>query len=102
MDSMEHVDFLGYTAGFLTTFSAAPQLYHSYMSKDVKGISLKFQIMLMSGLLLWAAYGGLIRSWPVILFNLIGFALWLPIFVMKLKDRNQERHKNTIPRDRGV
>ena len=94
---MTHIDFLGYSAGFLTTFSAAPQLYHSYVTKDVKGISLRFQVMLMSGLLLWAAYGCFIRSWPVILFNLIGFALWLPIFVMKLKDRTQKRRKNSIP-----
>jgi MtN3 and saliva related transmembrane protein len=94
---MKQIDFLGYTAGFLTTFSAAPQLYHSYVTRDVKGISVRFQVMLMSGLLLWTLYGVLILAWPVIIFNLVGFCLWVPLFVMKLKDRNPGRKKGTIP-----
>ena len=86
---MTFTDALGFVAGCLTTFSAAPQLFHSYTRKDVKSIDLKFQIMLMSGLLLWAVYGVFLRALPLILFNLIGLSLWAPILWLKLKDKKK-------------
>ena len=91
---MTYLDAFGFAAGILTTFSAAPQLHYSYKTKDVKSIDLKFQIMLITGLFLWALYGVLLRSLPVIIFNFIGFSLWLPILWMKLKEKkpdDQER-----------
>jgi MtN3 and saliva related transmembrane protein len=77
---------LGYAAGFLTTFSAAPQLLHAYRVKDLRSIDLKFQLMLLSGLALWTIYGIAIQVLPVIIFNLIGFSLWVPVFLMKLRE----------------
>ena len=82
---MNYIEVLGFTAGILTTFSAAPQLYYSYKTKDVASIDLKFQTMLISGLFLWTIYGISIHSLPVIVFNAIGVLLWLPIFWMKIK-----------------
>jgi MtN3 and saliva related transmembrane protein len=79
-------DFLGFVAGFLTTFSASPQLYYSYSTKDVKSIQMKFMVMLMSGLFLWGVYGILLNSLPLIIFNFVGFFLWLPILWLKLRD----------------
>ena len=78
-------DLLGFVAGFLTTFSAWPQLYYSYSTRDVKSIQMKFMAMLMAGLLLWGVYGILLRSLPLIIFNFIGLSLWLPIFWLKLR-----------------
>ena len=86
---MAAVDILGFAAGFLTTFSAAPQLIHAYRVKDLRSIDLKFQLMLLSGLALWAVYGITIQSLPIIIFNLIGFSLWVPICWMKLKERRK-------------
>lgn len=86
---MASFELLGYAAGFLTTFSAAPQLLHSYRTKDLSGIDLKFQLMLLSGLALWAVYGITILAPPIIIFNLIGFSLWVPIFWMKLRERRE-------------
>ncbi|MGD8229365.1 MAG: SemiSWEET family transporter [Desulfobacteraceae bacterium] len=84
---MASFDILGYAAGFLTTFSAAPQLVHAYRVKDLRSIDMKFQLMLLSGLALWTLYGITIKSLPVIIFNLIGFSLWVPIFWMKIRER---------------
>jgi len=83
---MLEMDILGYAAGFLTTFSAWPQLYHSYTTKDVKSIQLKFLIMLMSGLFLWGVYGILTGSLPIVIFNFMGFSLWLPVLWLKMKE----------------
>ncbi len=83
---MTWVDLLGFFAGALTTFSAAPQLFYSYRTKDVASIDLKFMLMLVSGLTTWGIYGIIILSLPIIFFNFVGAALWLPIVVMKIGD----------------
>jgi MtN3 and saliva related transmembrane protein len=87
INNMDPTDILGFAAGLLTTFSAAPQLYYSYKTKDVKSINLKFQVMLITGLFLWALYGFFIGSLPIMIFNFIGFSLWLPILRMKLNNK---------------
>jgi MtN3 and saliva related transmembrane protein len=82
-------ELIGHLAGVLTTFSASPQLVYSYRTKDVASFDLKFLSMLASGLFLWAVYGIVIGSLPVIIFNLIGGSLWLPIIWMKIKAMRQ-------------
>jgi len=84
---MTKMDMLGFAAGLLTTLSASPQLYYSYSTKDVKSISLQFLIMLMAGLFLWGLYGLLLWALPIIIFNFVGFALWVPIFWLKVKEK---------------
>ena len=84
---MNEIEILGYTAGFLTTFSASPQLIHSYRSGEVKSFNLKFLLMLASGLFLWGIYGTMIGSLPVIFFNFFGCILWLPIIWMKIREK---------------
>lgn len=92
---MAHLEILGYLAGILTTFSASPQLYYSYKTKDVKSLNLAFMSMLIAGLSLWAIYGMVINSLPIIIFNAIGVMLWIPLFWMKImsgkKDRNDAK-----------
>jgi len=85
------IDALGFFAGFLTTFSAFPQLLYSYRTKDVASIDLGFMLMLVSGLTTWGIYGIIIRALPIICFNFIGVVLWLPIVVMKLMDLRRRR-----------
>ncbi len=81
---MTNPEIFGYLAGMLTTFSASPQLYYSYTTKDVRSLNLGFMSMLIAGLSLWAIYGILIQSTPVIIFNAIGATLWVPLFWMKI------------------
>ena len=79
-------ELIGHLAGVLTTFSASPQLIYSYRTRDVASFDLKFLLMLATGLFLWAVYGIVIGSLPIVVFNLIGGSLWLPIIVMKIKE----------------
>jgi MtN3 and saliva related transmembrane protein len=87
---MTKIDTLGFLAGCLTTLSASPQLYYSYTTKDVRSISLYFLIMLMAGLFLWGLYGILLWAPPIIIFNFVGFALWLPVLWLKVKGKRLE------------
>ncbi|RJQ75985.1 MAG: hypothetical protein C4519_15235 [Desulfobacteraceae bacterium] len=81
------IDGLGIVAGVLTAFSAAPQLLTTYRTRDASGLDLRFLVMLDSGLFLWAVYGIIIGSFPLIVFNGIAGLLWLPIIWMKIADR---------------
>ncbi len=90
---MSHLEILGYIAGALTTFSAYPQLRYSYKTKDVKSLNILFLSMLIAGLALWAVYGLFIGSTPVVVFNTAGTALWLPLYLMKIKDRGNSGGK---------
>jgi MtN3 and saliva related transmembrane protein len=84
---MTKLDILGFLAGLLTTLSASPQLYQSYTTKDVRSISLHFLVMLMAGLFLWGVYGILLWALPIIIFNFVGFLLWVPILWMKINEK---------------
>lgn len=83
---MAAVELIGHLAGVLTTFSASPQLWYSYRTRDVASLDLKFLLMLVAGLFLWAVYGMVIGSLPIVVFNLIGGSLWLPIIAMKIAE----------------
>jgi MtN3 and saliva related transmembrane protein len=88
---MPYAELLGYLAGILTTFSASPQLYYSYTTKDVRSLNLAFMTMLIAGLSLWAVYGILIKSLPIIIFNAIGALLWIPLYWMKIVSNKADR-----------
>lgn len=90
---MAYLELLGYLAGILTTFSASPQLYYSYTTKDVKSLNLAFMGTLIAGLALWAIYGIVIQSLPIIIFNTIGVMLWIPLYWMKIMSNKKDRHK---------
>jgi MtN3 and saliva related transmembrane protein len=90
---MTCIDVLGFIAGILTTFSASPQLYYSYTTKDVKSLSLSFMSMLLAGLTTWAVYGVLIKALPIIIFNAIAVLLWLPIYGLKIHSVIKKRGK---------
>jgi len=90
---MAYLELLGYLAGILTTFSASPQLYYSYTTKDVKSLNLAFMGTLIAGLALWAIYGIVIKSLPIIIFNTIGIMLWIPLYWMKIMSNKKNRDK---------
>jgi MtN3 and saliva related transmembrane protein len=86
-------ELIGHLAGVLTTFSASPQLYHAYRTRDVGSLDLWFLLMLDTGLFLWVVCGMVIGSLPVILFNFIGGSLWLPMIWMKFKETRRARDR---------
>ncbi len=78
------LDWVGYAAAALTTFAFVPQAWHTFRTRDVRGISLSMYGAFTFGVLLWLVYGVLLGAWPVIVANAITLALAACILVMKL------------------
>ena len=84
---MQLIDLVGYIAAALTTLSFVPQAWHSFSTRDVRGISLGMYSAFTLGVALWLIYGLLIGAWPIVLANAITLALSLAILLMKLRFR---------------
>jgi MtN3 and saliva related transmembrane protein len=83
-----HVDvsaIIGSVAGLLTTFANIPQVWKTYRDKSAKGLSFRTLLILFLGLGLWAAYGFLTHSAPLIFTNIIGASLIASLIAMKWK-----------------
>jgi MtN3 and saliva related transmembrane protein len=82
---MSLTDFIGYIAACLTTLSFVPQAWHTFTTRDVRGISLGMYSAFTLGVALWLVYGLLLGAWPIVLANAITLALAAAILVMKLR-----------------
>ena len=80
-------DLIGSLAAALTTASFIPQAWHTFRTRDVRGISLGMYSLFTAGVALWLVYGILLVAWPIIIANLITTSLALAILVMKLRYR---------------
>jgi MtN3 and saliva related transmembrane protein len=77
------IDGLGYAAGVLTTIAFIPQVWHSWTTRDLSGISLRMYGFFTLGVSLWLIYGIAVGSWPITIAN--GITLLLAGFVLTLK-----------------
>jgi MtN3 and saliva related transmembrane protein len=77
-------EWIGYAAATLTTLSFVPQAWHTFSTRDVRGISLGMYSAFTVGVAMWLAYGVLLGAWPVILANAITLALASAILAMKI------------------
>ena len=79
------IDLIGSVAAVLTTASFIPQVWHSFKTRDVSGISLGMYSVFTVGVALWLVYGLLLWSWPLIIANSITLALAATILGLKLR-----------------
>ncbi|NMA09845.1 MAG: SemiSWEET transporter [Methanomicrobiales archaeon] len=54
---MDAVTLLGLLAGTLTTLAFAPQVVRAWRTRSTDDLSLGMLVVLLSGVLLWLAYG---------------------------------------------
>ncbi|HOZ66968.1 MAG TPA: SemiSWEET transporter [Burkholderiaceae bacterium] len=87
MNSLQLAETIGYIAATLTTASFVPQAWHTFRTKDVRGISLGMYSVFTVGIALWLAYGWMLSSWPIVIANTITLVLASLILVMKLRYR---------------
>lgn len=78
-------EIVGFAAGALTTACWAPQVVKILRSRDARAISLITQSVFVVGCMLWLAYGVLLGSLSIIIFNAITVALNLLILGLKLR-----------------
>jgi len=79
-------ELLGMIAGCLTTGSFMPQAYKVWIHapKPATDVSLGMFSMMSLGIILWLVYGWIIRSRPLIIFNVITFVLSVSVLIYKL------------------
>jgi MtN3 and saliva related transmembrane protein len=78
---------IGYVAATLTTASFVPQAWHTFKTRDVRGISLGMYSAFTTGVAGWLVYGLLMGAWPIVIANAITLALAATILGMKLRYR---------------
>jgi MtN3 and saliva related transmembrane protein len=84
---MPLLDLFGYFAAVLTTVSFIPQVWHTFRTRDVRGISLSMYSVFTLGVACWLGYGLMLRAWPIVVANLITLILASTILGMKLRYR---------------
>ena len=79
------IDTVGVAAAACSMASFVPQVVKLVRERDASSVSGRMYIVTVIGFILWAAYGVLLRSWPLIGSNLINLALASAILVLKLR-----------------
>lgn len=77
-------DWLGYFAAALTTSSFVPQVWLTFRTRDLSGISLSMYATFTLGIAFWFAYGLVLNRWPIIIANGLTLVLASTILAMKL------------------
>lgn len=88
MTEADLAGLIGYPAATLTTLAFVPQALHSWRTRDLSGISLPMYALFTLGVALWALYGWLIGSLPIIVANAITLALAASVLWLKVRDRD--------------
>jgi MtN3 and saliva related transmembrane protein len=78
---------LGTVAGILSTSSFVPQVIKAWREGNTEGISKKMYCVTVSAFTLWTAYGFLVGSLPLIVFNALSLVLSTTILALKLRNR---------------
>jgi len=76
-------NIVGTAAALCSMFSFTPQILKIWRERDASSVSLRMYVVTVTGFTLWAAYGFLIRSWPVTGSNLVCLALAATVLALK-------------------
>ncbi len=80
---MNYTDWVGYAAGFLTTFSFLPQAVKTWQTRSAQDFSWPYLAMFGTGVSTWDLYGFLKGDLPIILANTVTIILFMVIVVTK-------------------
>ncbi len=82
---MNPIEVLGLVAGALTTTAYLPQAVRTLRSGSARDLSLAMLLLLITGIVLWLAYGALAGLPAVVVANAATLLLTLPILWVKLR-----------------
>lgn len=85
MTEIDSIEIVGLVAAFLTTASFLPQVYKTWKTKDVSGLSLPMFSLFFIGIALWLVYGIYKESLSMILANSITVVSSFLLLYFKLK-----------------
>ena len=68
----------------------------AWRERDTRAISKHMYMVTVTAFVLWTAYGFLIGSWPIMIFNLLSLGLSATILILKIRnDRSKPRASGT-------
>jgi MtN3 and saliva related transmembrane protein len=79
------LEWTGYVAATLTTLAFVPQAVKTIRSRDTRSISLGMYVVFTIGIGFWLLYGIALDSLPMIVSNIITFALSATILALKIR-----------------
>lgn len=82
---MDYTNIIGLIAGTMTTISFLPQAVRIYKTRHTHDLSLPMYVVLLVGVIFWLYYGVIMRSYPIIIANVVTMVIGLYILVMKVK-----------------
>ena len=82
---MSQVEILGLAAGLLVALGLVPQILRVWRLKDAQEISLWFNLLSLTGTILWLAYGLFLGLLSVIVWNGTNVVLLILLLTVKLK-----------------
>lgn len=80
-----YIEIIGFIAAFLTTAAFLPQVYKTWKTKDVSGLSLPMLLMFFVGIVLWLVYALFINSPSMIVANTITIISAFFLIYFKIK-----------------
>lgn len=83
-------EIIGLIAATITTSAFVPQVYKTWKTKDVEGLSLTMYSVFFVGVVLWVVFGYLINSISVFLANFITALLVLLLIIFKIRYSNKD------------
>ena len=82
---MNWTEILGILGGALCNISIIPQLRRLFIMKSAHELSLAFLITWIAGMFCWLAYGIVVNSLALILWNIVTIILGSLMLIAKLK-----------------
>jgi MtN3 and saliva related transmembrane protein len=85
MTTITNVTVLGLVAAFCTTAAYLPQVVKTWRTRSTTDISLGMFLLMVSGLVLWLAYGIMLADLPLIASNTVTLILAAAILYLKVR-----------------
>ena len=82
---MDKVTFLGLAAACCSTAAFLPQVIKTWRTRSTSDISLGMFLMLVSGIVLWLAYGIIQQDLPLIVANTVTLVFAATILYFKVR-----------------
>ena len=82
---MNYIEIIGFVAAILTTSAFLPQVYKTWKTKDVSGLSLPMLVIFFVGIIAWLVYGFYKNSPSMIMANSITLISAFLLIYFKLK-----------------
>ena len=83
------VEIVGAGAAVCSMTSFVPQLVKLFRERTAEAVSAPMFILTVAAFSLWSGYGLMLKSWPLVVSNLVSLALSGAILLLKLRYRSR-------------